>query len=194
MRLTKPAIVFMILAIPLGILFGVYAGSRMPGFVFVFLIAIVGLLIWILASNKQGARLNGADLDEARALRPPGGKTRVFIVRKGFVGSQQGMNFTVDGYEGQMRTGFLLTADVEPGTHVISAKMNKGTEKTRINHELTLAPGAIVLVEVGIQSGIVQGSAYFEEITDRDEIRRLVAGAKPIAWLRTPADAIYAEG
>ena len=187
MKFTKSAIVLIIVLTPIALVGGAYLGSQMPIVALAGLVAIIGLLVWILASNKQGARLAGPALDAARELRAPEGLARVFVARRGFMGSQQGMNIALgDEHEGQMRAGFLLVADVAPGVVTLSARMNKQSDKTRATHELNLTAGAVVLVEIGLISGMVRMSPTFDEVADRDAIRRAVANAKPIAWLREP--------
>ena len=186
MKLTKPALILMIIGVPVGVVFGAYAGTQAPWLIVLFVLGLVGLVVWVLANNKQGAKMSGAAVEEAKAMRAPDGRARVFVVRRGFMGTAQGLNISTAGYEGQMRGGFLLTADVDPGVVTVSARLNKQGEVTRVSHELTLTPGAVTLVEITLISGMVRLSPVFEEITDRDQIRYRVSPAKPIEWLVRP--------
>jgi hypothetical protein len=56
-----------------------------------------------LLSNKQGARIEGAELASALALTPSTGKARLYVVRLGFYGRAQGMNIGLSsGHQGQI--------------------------------------------------------------------------------------------
>ena len=75
------------------------------------LVAIVGLVVWSLSSNKSGKKADTAALADARAMRAPEGKARIYVTRRGFVAALQGMNVTLDETaKGQIKSGQMLMA------------------------------------------------------------------------------------
>jgi hypothetical protein len=90
--------------------------GAMLTFSVVTLVAIVGLIIWSLSSNKSGKKADTAALADARTMRAPEGKARIYVTRRGFVAALQGMNVTLDETaRGQIKSGQMLMADVAPG-------------------------------------------------------------------------------
>ena len=59
--------------------------GAMLTFSVVTLIAIVGLIVWSLSSNKSGRKADTAALADARTMRAPDGKARIYVTRRGFV-------------------------------------------------------------------------------------------------------------
>src|SRR3546814_14586605 len=91
------------------------------------LVAIVALIVWSLSSNKSGKKAGTAALADARAMRAPEGKARIYITRRGFVAALQGMNVTLDdNAKGQIKSGPMLMADVAPGTHRLQDRKSVG--------------------------------------------------------------------
>src|SRR3546814_17174500 len=63
------------------------AQSLSPGAMMIFsviaLVAIVALIVWSLSSNKSGKKAGTAALADARAMRAPEGKARIYITQIG---------------------------------------------------------------------------------------------------------------
>ena len=184
MRMSKPNIILMIIIVPIAALLGSSIGSSFPLFGLVALVGCIGFVAWVLLGNKQGKAVDGARLADARSIIVPAGKARIYVVRKGFVGGMQGLNVAIDGrFDGQIRSNFFMLADVEPGEHSVSARMAKQSEAARADHKVTLAAGGFVVINIGLEMGMVRMTPYFTDITDPAEARTMLAGAKMVDWL-----------
>ena len=108
----------------LAIVIGIYIGLSHPMIGLLLLIPVVVLVIFILMRNKSGALASAEESTDALAMNVLPGKARIYVMRKGFVGGQQGMDISIDGQlSSQIRTKYFLMAEVEPGVHRITAKM-----------------------------------------------------------------------
>ena len=58
--------------------------------------AIIAYCVWALSNNKGAAKADDMLQADARAMRVPEGKARIYVTRRGFVGSMQGMDVTLD--------------------------------------------------------------------------------------------------
>ena len=184
MRMSTSNIILMVILLPISIFIGMNMGQNMPSLAILLVLGLMGFVAWILLSNKQGARITGPALADAMALNVPAGKARIYVMRKGFVGGKQGMNIGIDdAVSGQMRSGYFMMADVEPGDHIITARMNKQSEKTRETKSITLEAGQLVLVDVGLEMGMVRMKPFFVATFDQPEIRNALRSLKMIAWL-----------
>ncbi|WP_229953435.1 DUF2846 domain-containing protein [Parasphingorhabdus litoris] len=114
---------------------------------------------------------------------PAAGKARIYVMRKGFVAGQQGMNITIDGaLNSQIRSKYFLMAEVDPGKHEIEAQMSSGSKSAAVSHELTLAEGEIALLDMKINMGALQGKPDFAEIRDAREANNMLTGLKLVRW------------
>lgn len=152
-----------------------------------FLIGVVGFCIWALSSNKSGTKADPAALAEARQMRPPEGKARIYITRRGFVAALQGMNVTLDGTaQGQIKSGQMLMADVAPGTHHIQV----GTAKAKLARpgeiEVEVGAGGVVVIDAMIEMGALKGGVKLIR-SDAAKAREDVNATKLILWEVPPA-------
>lgn len=179
MNMTPRNIILLILAIVVGLV----VGMAFPIIGLVLLVPILGYVIYILAANKGSAEADPAAAEAARQFTAPPGKAAIYVMRKGFMGGQQGMNVVIDGgAKSQFRTGRFVRVEVDPGSHTVYARMNAQTEGTAINHGLTLAEGECVLLDAKLEMGALQGRLVFLETRDPVEARGKLAGLKLVSW------------
>lgn len=152
-----------------------------------FLIGVVAFCIWALSSNKSGKKADTATLAEARTMKAPEGKGRIYVTRRGFVAALQGMNVTLDGTAtGQIKSGQMLMADVEPGSHRIQV----GTAKAKLANaaEIGVDIGAdgVVVIDAMIEMGALKGSVKLTRL-DAEKARENVNATALILWEVPPA-------
>lgn len=152
-----------------------------------FLIGVVAFCIWALSSNKSGKKADTTALAEARAMRAPDGKGRIYITRRGFVAALQGMNVTLDGIaSGQIKSGQMLMADVEPGAH----RLQVGTAKAKLANaaemDIDVGAGGVVVIDAMIEMGALKGSVKLTRL-DSVKARENVQATKLILWETAPA-------
>ena len=165
------------------VILGVILGMKFPGFGLILIIPVIILVIVILFRNKSGAMAGPEATAEALKMVPPPGQARLFVMRKGFVGGQQGMGITIDGnLHSQIRSKYFLMADVEPGTHSVKAKMASGTEGAARTHDVALNAGDVVLLDMKLNMGVLQGSPDFTEVRDPVQARQMMQGCKLVLW------------
>lgn len=167
------------------------AQSLSPGTMLIFsvitLVAIVGLIVWSLSSNKSGKKADTATLADARAMRAPEGKARIYVTRRGFVAALQGMNVTLDDTaKGQIKSGQMLMADVAPGTHRLHAAMAKGIMANAGTTEIEVAAGEVVVIDAMFEMSALKGDAKLTRL-DGAKARENVQATKLILWEVAPA-------
>jgi hypothetical protein len=109
-------------------------------------------------------------------------------MREGFVGGMQGMNIEIDGvWKGQIRSKFFMMAEVAPGTHQVSARFNKQGSKTPALYDVELAAGEFILLNIGLEMGMMAGKPYYTPIADGVAIRQKLGNLKMVNWLSRPA-------
>ncbi|WOE74064.1 DUF2846 domain-containing protein [Alterisphingorhabdus coralli] len=171
---------------------GLFVGALLLGVALYFVVPSLGLLLFpllvvfvvvILLRNKSGEKADPAQTAEAMTMMPAEGKARIYVMRKGFVGGQQGMNITInDDLNSQIRTKYFLMAEVEPGTHTVTAQMSSGTKGSARSHEITLEANKSVLLDMKLQMGAVQGKPDFTEVRDMVEAKSMLNGLKLVLW------------
>ncbi|HKX90398.1 MAG TPA: hypothetical protein VJM13_14385 [Sphingopyxis sp.] len=167
------------------------AQSLSPGTMLIFsvitLVAIVALIVWSLSSNKSGKKADTAALADARAMRAPEGKARLYVTRRGFVAALQGMNVTLDETaRGQIKSGQMLMADVAPGTHRLHAAMAKGIMANAGAMEIELAAGEVAVIDAMFEMSALKGDAKLTRL-DGAKARENVNATKLILWEVAPA-------
>ncbi|MGR4891959.1 hypothetical protein ACIPPQ_13095 [Sphingopyxis sp. LARHCG72] len=161
--------------------------GAMMTFSIVTLVAIVGLIVWSLSSNKSGKKADTAALADARAMRAPEGKARIYVTRRGFVAALQGMNVTLDETaRGQIKSGQMLMADVEPGTHRLHAAMAKGIMANAGAMEIEVAAGEVAVIDAMFEMSALKGDAKLTRL-DGAKARENVEATKLILWEVAPA-------
>ena len=167
----------------LAVLVGVVVGLQFPIIGLVLFIPAIIFVVLIFARNKSGAMAGPEETARALAMAVPPGKALLYVMRKGFVGGQQGMNITIDGtLDSQIRANYFLMAALDPGQHSVKAKMSSGTESAARTHELTLAAGDIVLLDMKLTMGLLQGAPDFTEVRDAVQARQMLNGCRLVLW------------
>ena len=152
-----------------------------------FLIGVIVFCIWALSSNKSGKKADTAALAEARAMRAPEGKGRIYITRRGFVAALQGMNVTLDGTAtGQIKSGQMLMADVEPGTHHLHVATAKAKLAKAAEFDIDVGAGGVVVIDAMIEMGALKGSVKLTRL-DAAKAREDVNATKLILLEIAPA-------
>ncbi len=164
------------------IIIGLFLGLQFSGFAWL-LIPLAIFVVVVLMRNKSGDKADPAETAEAMKMVPATGKARIYVMRKGFVAGQQGMNITIgDQFDSQIRSKYFLMAEVEPGTHKVTAQMSSGSKSAAVSHEVTLAEGEIALLDMKINMGALQGKPDFTEVRDAREANGMLTGLKLVKW------------
>lgn len=164
-------------------LIGLFIGIKFPVFSVFLLLPIFGYVAFILLRNNGAAVADPATTAAARRFESSADKAAIYVMRKGFVGGQQGMNVTIDGtLNSQFRTGHFVRAEVAPGEHTVTAQLSSQTKGTAMTHTVTLAPGECVLIDVKLNMGALQGSLEAFETRDPAEARGKIATLKLVEW------------
>ncbi|WP_374396122.1 hypothetical protein [Sphingopyxis sp.] len=151
------------------------------------LVGVIVFCIWALSSNKSGKKADTAALAEARAMRTPEGKGRIYITRRGFVAALQGMNVTLDSTAtGQIKSGQMLMADVEPGTHRIQVGTAKAKLANAAEMDVDVGAGGVVVIDAMIEMGALKGSVKLTRL-DAAKARENVNATALILWEVAPA-------
>ena len=165
------------------ILIGLFIGLKYPLFGLLLLLPVMGYVAFILLRNDGGALADPATTAAARRFDSPADKAAIYVMRKGFVGGQQGMNVTIDGtLNSQFRTGHFVRAEVAPGEHTITAQLSSQTKGSAATQTVTLAPGECLLLDVKMNMGALQGSLEMFETRDPAEARSKLATLKLVEW------------
>ncbi|KTE17631.1 hypothetical protein [Sphingopyxis sp. H115] len=167
------------------------ARSLSPGAMLIFsvvtLVAIVGLVVWSLSANKSGKNAGTEALADARAMRAPEGKARIYVTRRGFVAALQGMNIALDdSASGQIKSGQMLMADVAPGVHRLHAAMAKGIMARTGAMEIEVGAGDVVVIDAMFEMSALKGDAKLTRL-DGAKARENVHATKLVLWEVAPS-------
>ncbi|MEP3224535.1 MAG: hypothetical protein ABJO01_01060 [Parasphingorhabdus sp.] len=164
------------------IIIGLILGLQFSGFAWLIVPLIIFVAV-ILLRNKSGEKADAGETAEAMKMIPTNGKARIYVMRKGFVGGQQGMNITINGdLNSQIRSKYFLMAEVDAGDHEVTAQMSSGSKSAAVTHALTLAENETVLLDMKINMGALQGKPDFTEIRDAREANGMLTGLTLIKW------------
>lgn len=174
------------MAVVVGALLGPSLSDEIGGYVLILfpllLIGIIVLVIYSLSGNKGGPRADPAAEADALALRPSPGKGRIYVVRRGFAAALQGMNVAIDDrLKGQIRSGYFLMAEVEPGPHSVAVRMARGGKSTEAALDVEVAEGRNAVIHVLFEMGAITGSSKMTPIEEAKAAETL-AGAKMMTW------------
>ena len=146
------------------------------------LLGLIGFIVYSLSGNKGGPRADPAAEADALALRPAPGKGRIYVVRRGFAASLQGMNVAIDGrFKGQIRSGHFLMAELDPGTYRVDVRMARGGKSTESALDVTVAEGRNQVIHVIFEMGAITGATKLTPIEEAKAAEAL-AGAKMMSW------------
>jgi len=172
-------------------IFGAFLGPSLaqmfsPGTLLVLTVllfgGIIAFCIWALSSNKGGKKADTAGLADARAMRALDGKARIYVTRRGFVAALQGMDLTLDGaMRGQIKSGQMLMADVEPGTHHLHVATAKAKLANAAELDIDVGAGGVVVIDAMIEMGALKGSVKLTRL-DAAKAREDVGATKLILW------------
>lgn len=153
----------------------------------ILLILIVGICVWALSSNKRGVKADSGVIANARAMQPPAGKARIYICRRGFVAALQGMNVSLDGStSGQIKSGQMLMADVDPGKHHLHVATAKASLARPAEFEIDVGAGGVVVIHAMIEMGALKGDVKLTRL-DARSARENVHATKLMLWEVQPA-------
>ena len=148
---------------------------------------IIVFCIWALSSNKGGAKADTAATADARTMQAPEGKARIYVTRRGFVAALQGMDVSLEGVaKGQIKSGQMLMADVEPGTHRIQVGTAKAKLANAAEMDVEIGAGGVVVIDAIIEMGALKGSVKLTRL-DGAKARENVNATALILWEVPPA-------
>lgn len=174
----------LVVAVAVAAVIGANIGANASGpVVLLLLVGFVALIAFFLSGNKKEVALDGAGVADALRLQAPTGKARLYVVRHGFVGGMQGMEITIDAsHAGQIKSGRALFADLEPGRHLIGAKMAKGGKGSAASLELDLAADTVTVLKAGTDMGAFSAKSVLEILPSLPAAREELQKARFLAW------------
>ena len=147
------------------------------------LAAIVALIIFFLSGNKKEVAVSDVALADARQMRAPSGMARLYIVRRGFVGGQQGMDIAIDTtHNGQIKSGRALVADLPPGQHTLTARMARGGDQSETSLVLDLATDSVAVVHATTTMGASTASVRLSVMNDMNAAKGELDKARFLIW------------
>lgn len=162
--------------------FSIGAGNSLL-FVILALVSVGALGFFFLSGNKKEVTLSDAALAEARQMQAPPGTARLYIVRHGFVGGQQGMDVAIDAtHTGQIKSGRALVADLPPGQHTLTARMARGGDKSEKTLILDLATDSVTVVHATSTIGTTTAAIQLSVMDDMSAARGELDKARFLAW------------
>jgi hypothetical protein len=171
-----------IILIILAVLVGLYLGLKTP-IGLILILPLMGYVAFVFMRNQSGAKADPAETAAAMRLEPAAGKARIYVMRKGFVGGQQGMNITVDGIlNSQIRSGYFLMAEVDPGEHSITGHFSSQTKSSAVTETVSVVAGECHLLDAKFNMGALQGKIIFDQYNAKQEISEKLNGLKLIRW------------
>lgn len=186
-------IVLMIVAAVIGALLGPRLGESFSGGTIIvvfglFLVAVIGFVVWSLSGNKVGKPASSAALADARAFTPTLGSARIYVVRRGFMGGVAGMKVVIDGVAaGQIRMNQFVMTEVPPGTYTVETAMARnGVKPSNSQSTLTLGSGEIAVILVMLQVEAMHARTVQQRVSGT-EGHAEIARAKMVQWTDHPA-------
>jgi hypothetical protein len=165
-------------AIVIGVLAGVCVGflttfvfpeGPSPYFYGLGTTVFVAYILGNLAGNKKVAAAGADERAQALAMRPPAGQALLIVYREGFVARLAGMNLALDGRPFvQLTSPKSACLPVSPGQHVLSGGFGGLARPQSKGGELSFsaAEGAVTVVRINTNLGLVQGAIRFTAETD----------------------------
>jgi hypothetical protein len=187
LKITATTKILLIILFPLALILGIWVGTYFQTIGILVLVGVIAYVAWILMSNKQGARIDGAALADALAISPSAGKARIYAIRLGYYGRAQGMNVALSsGHQGQIRGKYFMMAELDPGPYVLSAQLAKQGGKTRSEHPINLAAGQSLLVEINLEMSMMAVTPLFTDHHNVAIFPNILRQAKMVDWLVKP--------
>lgn len=151
--------------------------------VIVALVAVGALIFFFLSGNTKETVLSESALADARQMRAPPGKARLYIVRQGFAGGQQGMDITVGTtHQGQIKSGRALVVDLLPDSYEVITRMARGGDKSQTSLTVDLAADSVTVVRAVSTMGATAASIQLSVMDDMNAAKAEVDKARFLAW------------
>jgi hypothetical protein len=187
MKITGTTKILLIICLSLGLIFGMWVSTNFHSVGVLALIGVVGYVAWVLLSNKQGARVDGAALSDALAITPSAGKARLYVIRLGFYGRAQGMNINLSsGHQGQIRGKYFMMAELDPGPYALVAQLAKQGGKIRSEHAINLEAGQSLLVEINLEMSMTAVTPLFTDHRNEAIFPNILRQGNMVDWLVKP--------
>jgi hypothetical protein len=142
-----------------------------------------------LAGNRKVASASDADKQAALQMKPPPGKSQLYVYREGFVAKLAGLNLQVDGTEFAQLTAPKFTClVVAPGPHTLTCGFGglAGPQSKKGVYEFVAPADGVAVVGIGVNMGLVQGAMSFTPISSPDAAKTKLSGM-PMA-VASPAE------
>lgn len=147
-----------------------------------FLIAVGGYLVYILAGNKVGRAAPPAVVEDARSFAPAPGMARLYVVRRGFMGGMAGMRVMVADKAGQVRMNQSLMAELPPGDYTLETAMARnGLKSSHAATPITLAAGEVSVIRATLEMRATHAMTQHQPLSP-DEGRAEVLATKMVLW------------
>ncbi len=130
------------------------------------LIGVVAFVIYSLASNKRGVKADPMTRDQALRFQPIPGRTRLYLLREGFVGKAQGIDIELDGIRvAQLKSPRFTCIELAPGRHVLTAQFasRRGKARGEGRLELEAREGELLLCRIGVAVGAWSGTVELRQ-------------------------------
>lgn len=148
----------------------------------IFFMALIGYIIWALSNNRGAKKADEAQQVHAKAMKASDGKARIYITRRGFVASMQGVDVVIAGIaKGQIKSGQMLMAEVSPGSYSISVNAAKASLAKGADMDVPVVDGEVVVLAVAFEMGALKGTLLLDRCDDQ-QARNNVAHNKLMLW------------
>ena len=142
-----------------------------------------------LAGNRKVPNASDTDKQAALQMKPPPGKSQLYVYREGFVAKLAGLNLQVDGTEFAQLTAPKFTCVViSPGPHTLTCGFGglAGPQSKKGVYEFVAPADGVAVVGIGVNMGLVQGAMSFTPISSPDAAKMKLSGM-PMA-VASPAE------
>jgi len=142
-----------------------------------------------LAGNRKVPNASDTDKQAALQMKPPPGKSQLYVYREGFVAKLAGLNLQVDGTEFAQLTAPKFTClVVPPGPHTLTCGFGglAGPQSKKGVYEFVAPADGVAVVGIGVNMGLVQGAMSFTPIASPDAAKTKLSGM-PMA-VASPAE------
>jgi hypothetical protein len=167
----------------------VFPDGSMPTYVGVGVAVFIAYIASNLAGNRKTPAASDADKQAALLMKPPPGKSLLYVYREGFVAKLAGLNLQVDGKEFAQLTAPKFTClVVAPGPHTLTCGFGglAGPQSKKGVYEFVAPADGVAVVGIGVNMGLLQGAMAFTPIANPDAAK-MKLNAMPMA-VASPAE------
>jgi hypothetical protein len=132
-----------------------------------------------LAGNRKVPNASDTDKQAALQMKPPPGKSQLYVYREGFVAKLAGLNLQVDGAEFAQLTAPKFTClVVAPGPHTLTCGFGglAGPQSKKGVYEFVAPADGVAVVGIGVNMGLVQGAMSFTPIASPEAAKTKLSG------------------